>query len=95
MRLFAASSARCNEVTVGAEGSTGAVRYLSLNLFYDRAGPAARMTKQRNTDDIRCVWFSPLIAGSEGKPVGYLAYACCYYPVPLQQLAMRAKYSMP
>jgi len=33
MRLFAASRARCNEVTVGAEGSTGAVRYLSLICF--------------------------------------------------------------
>ena len=85
--MFAASRARCNEVTVGAEGSTGAVRYLSLNLVHGRADPAARTTKQRDTDDIRCVWFSPLIAGSEGKPVGYLAYACCHYPVPMLQLA--------
>jgi hypothetical protein len=46
-------------------------------------------------DDIRCPEFSPLIAGNDGKLVGYLAYAQCHYPVLLLRLAIEAEYSMP
>lgn len=47
MRLFAASSARCSEVMVGAEGSAGAVRYLSLRFSYGFAGHAVWRAKHR------------------------------------------------
>lgn len=74
--------------------------WLSLRCFllcFTRGKVVLLELKQPSTRDevnVRCPELSPLIAGNECMPAGYLAYTKCHYPALVLLLAVQAKYSI-